>query len=227
MPSVLKGVYREGSMIASVIQEEASARIMLKGAEPGVPRDPAFLAQLKQCVQGCWQHIEKFEKRELHAVFVQRPAQAEHVDLSTDDLKGMGLQRVAVMDGDCGIVIRSCDVDPPATSLAYGSLRAGAGGVLVQPGRVDIPPALIRRTHKDLTPPQKQVYEAAVQMAGQALMKCVCLEDEGLKMAITVKDLPPARARSVLFPLGAYADDVAKGAPLEEIAKRLNVVRAG
>ena len=73
MPNVLKGIYREGTMVASVVQEETSARIMLKGAEPSMPRDPAFLAALKQCVQGCWAHVEKFGRRELCAVLVQRP----------------------------------------------------------------------------------------------------------------------------------------------------------
>ncbi len=224
-PTVLKGVYKDGSVVASVVQQDSNAKIMLKGAEPNLPGDPAFKEGIKKATQACWEHIEKFEHRELCAVLVARPGQAEHVDLTAEDIKAMGLERVNVMDGDCGIVVRVCENTPPAVPLAYASLRAGSGPLCIQPGRVDVPAALIRKTHKELTPPQKQVYEIAVQMAADSLQKLVCVEDEGLKMVLTVRDLPPARARSIMFPLGAFADDLGRGAPPEEIAKRLVPVR--
>ena len=47
-------------------------------------------------------------------MLVARPSQAEHVDLPAEPIKAMGLERVNVMDGDCGIVVHneSAPADP-------------------------------------------------------------------------------------------------------------------
>jgi len=66
-----------------------------------------------------------------------------------------------------------------------------------------------------------------VQLAGRGLMKIVCLEDETLKMALALKDFPPARARSVVVPLGALGKEITGGATIEKVAKKLEVARGG
>ena len=53
----------------------------------------------------------------------------------------------------------------------------------------------------------------------------VCVEDDGLKLVVTVKDAPPPRARSVAVPLTTFAADLAGGTPFDEIVKRLNALR--
>jgi hypothetical protein len=221
---ILKGVFKEGTMVASVVQKDESAKIMLKGAEPASPGDPAFAESLKRTVAGCREHIEKFADRELCAVLVQRPEQAEHITLGAEDLSEMGLTRLTLMDGTCGLVVRVIEAEPAPTPLAYTSLRSESG-LPDQPGLVDIPAPLVRKTHKDLTDPQKKVFEAAVQVAGRGLVRAVCVDDSGLKMIVAVKDAPPPRARSVLVPLGDFANDLARGTSLEEIAKRLSPLR--
>ena len=89
----------------------------------------------------------------------------------------------------------------------------------------EIPANLPRKSHKDLTDPQKKVYEAAAQVGGRGIIRMVCVLDGELKLVIAVKDAPPPRARSVLVPLQQFAADLAKGTPYEEIAKRLNPLR--
>ena len=41
---VLKGVYKEGGVIASVIQKDDTARIMVKGAEPSSAGDTGYIS---------------------------------------------------------------------------------------------------------------------------------------------------------------------------------------
>ena len=220
--NILKGVFKEGALIASVIQKGESARIMLKGAEPG---DPGFKDSLKKAADGCRPHVEKFSSRDLCAVTLQNAVAAENVSLSEDELKAMGLTGLALMDANCGVTIRAFEAEPPPTRLAYGSLRSSSG-LPDQPGIVEIPPEFPRKSYKDLTEPQKKVFEAAAQLAGRGLLRIVCFEDGGLKCAVTVRDLPPPRARSVLVPLGAFADELAKGAPPDEIGRRLQQLRS-
>jgi hypothetical protein len=52
------------------------------------------------------------------------------------------------------------------------------------------------------------------------------VDDDGLKLVVTLKDAPPIRARSVIVPLCLFADDLAAGTPFEEIVKRLDQLRA-
>lgn len=224
---VLKGVYKDGDVVASVVQQDKLARIMVKGVEPETPGDGGFVSILEKVAGACSAHVKEFEERELCAVLVQKPLLAEHVEVAPDQIKGMGLTQVAAMDGTCGIVVRRCEADGAPTPLPYASLRADSRGLAEQPGVVVIPPEFPRKTHKDLTPPQKQVFEAAAQIASASLFKLVCFEDEGLRMTVTVRDLPPARARTVLVGLGGFADELAQGTPLAEIGKRLSVCRGG
>lgn len=217
---ILKGVFKEGTMIASVVQEDGKASIMLKGAEPNMPRDPAFTECLQRAAKACFEHIANFPSRELCSVLVQRPSQAEFVDINPDDVKSMGVGTIKVMDGDCGLSVRVCDADPLPVPLAYASLRAGAI-MVAQPGRVEIPSNLPRKTYKDLSPSQKQVFEAAVQLSGPALLKIVCVEDPVAALVVALKDLPPSRARSVILPLAELAEEVDKGAKIEDVVKKL------
>lgn len=219
--NILKGVYKEGTRVASVVQRDSSARIMLKGAEPG---SGGFLEGVRRAVEACRPHVADFSDRELCLVLVESPASAESAPLGREELEGLGLTRASFMDGHCGIVIRVVEAEPSPVPLPYGSLRSDRG-LPDQPGIVEIPPGLPRKTYKDLTEPQRKVYEAAAQLAGRGLVRLVCFEDGDLRMAVTVKDAPPPRARSVLVPLGAFADDLARGTSLEEIARRLAPLR--
>lgn len=218
--TVLKGVFKDGGLIASVIQKPDVARILVKGAEPG----PTFKDSVRRVADGCKPHVEKFGERELCAVLLQNPGQAESIDLTQDDIGGFGLTKVTAMDGNCGIVVRVLEAEPAPIPLAYTSLRSSSG-LPDQPGLADIPAGLPRRSHKDLTDPQKKVYEAAAQVAGRGLLRMVCVEDSGLKLVVTVKDAPPPRARSVCVPLGLFADDLASGTSFDEIVKRLGQLR--
>lgn len=218
--TVLKGVFKDGALVASVIQKPESARIVAKGAEPG----PSFKDDLRKIAEGCKPHIEKFAERELCAVLIQKPGDADAIDLSQEEIAGLGLTRVALMDGNCGIVIRVIEAEPAPISLAYTSLRSSSG-LPDQPGMADIPSSLPRRTHKDLNDSQKKVYEAAAQVAGRGLMRLVCVDDGGLKLVVSVKDAPPPRARSVAVPLGEMAGDLASGASFDDIVKRLAQLR--
>jgi hypothetical protein len=222
--TVLKGIFKDGGLVASVIQKPDVARILVKGAEPGSPRDPAFAANLRKVADGCKAHIEKFSERELCAVLVQNPGQADGVEFSQEEIQGFGLTKVTVMDGTCGMIIRVLEAEPAPISLAYTSLRSSSG-LPNQPGMADIPATLPRKSHKDLSDPQKKIYEAAAQVAGRGLVRMVCIEDGGPKLVVTVKDAPPPRARSVVVPLGEYADDLAKGVSFDEIVKRLAPLR--
>lgn len=224
---VLKGVFKDGAIVASVVQQDKMARIMLKGAEPSSAEDTGFLESLKKVAAACAEHVKDFEERELCAVLVQRPDLAEHIQTPPEEIKSMGLTSLAAMDGTCGIVVRRWEADGAPVPLPYASLRADNRGMAEQPGVVGLPPDFPRKAHKDLNPQQKQVFEAAAQIAGGSLFKLVCFEDEGLRMAVSVRDLPPARARSILVPLGNYAEELAKGTALGEIGKRLSVVRGG
>jgi hypothetical protein len=223
-PTVLKGVFKEGAMIASVVQQDGTAKIMLKGAEPAGPGDASFNAALKKVSEACKPHTSSFETRELVAVLLQSQALAEHVQIAPEEVSGMGLTQVSLMDADCGAIIRVIDSEPAPIPLAYGSLRAG-GDMADQPGIVLIPELYPRKTFKQLVPPQQQVYGAAAQVAGRGLLKLVCVEDEGLKLAVTVRDCPPPRARTVLVPLSKLAEALAAGTALDEIGKRLGRLR--
>jgi hypothetical protein len=219
--TVLKGVFKEGPLIASVIQKAESARIMLKGAEPN---DPAFKESVRKAADGCRAHVEKFPTRDLCAVTLENAGAAEAVALSEEDLRAMGLTGLSVMDANCGVPVRVFEAEPAPTPLPYGSLRASSG-LPDQPGIVEIPADFPRKAYRELSDPQKQVFEAAAKAAGRGLLRIVCFEDGGLKCAVTVRDMPPPRARSVLVPLGDYAQEVARGASLDEIARRLQQLR--
>ncbi len=219
--NILKGVFKEGAMVASVIQKGDLARIMLKGAEPG---SATFKADLRKAADGCKPHVEKFAERELCAVCEQNPAAAETEALAAEDLQAMGLTKLSFMDRNCGIATRVVEAEPAPVSLAYGSLRSSSG-LPDQPGQVEIPANLPRKSYRDLSDPQKKVYEAAAQVAGRGLVRLVCFEDGDLRLAVSVKDAPPPRARSVLVPLGLFAKDLAGGASLDEIGKRLAQLR--
>jgi hypothetical protein len=219
--TILKGVFKDGAMVASVIQKGETARIMLKGAEPGTP---SFKADLKKAADGCRPHVEKFAERELCAVVVQNPSAAEAEAVAPEDLAAMGLTKLSLMDAGCGIVLRAVEAEPAPTALAYGSLRSSSG-LPDQPGQVDVPPSFPRRSYKELSDPQKKVFEAAAQVAGRGLVRLVCFQDGDLKLAVSVKDSPPPRARSVLVPLAQFADDLAKGGSFDDLVKRLGQLR--
>ena len=223
--NILKGVFREGEIVASVVQKDSTARILVKGAEPSAPGDPAFLETLGRVVTACKQHVAEFSERELCAVLVSHPEQAEHIEFSDSQIEQMGLTRISAMDGNCGMVVRACEVEPPPLALAYGSL-IGGGDLATQPGMTAVPPDYERKTYRDLTDPQKKVFEVAVQLMGRTLLRLVCLVHENLRMVACLKDYPPPRARSVLVPLGLLADQLAKGTAPEEIGKRLHVLRS-
>jgi len=218
--TVLKGVFKDGGLVASVIQKPDIARILVKGAEPGA----TFKEDVRKVAEGCKAHVEKFGERELCAVLVANPGQAESIDFTQEEIGGYGLTKITAMDGTCGIVVRVVEAEPAPISLAYTSLRS-SNGLADQPGMADIPANLARKAHKDLTDSQKKVYEAAAQVAGRGLIRMVCIDDGGLKLIITVKDAPPPRARSVCVPLGLFADDLAGGTPFDEIVKRLSQLR--
>jgi hypothetical protein len=214
--NILKGVFKEGALVASVIQKEGHAKAMLKGAEPG---SPGFAADLGKAAAACKPHLQDYAERELCAV-VQDAAGAERAALGQAELEAMGLTVLSLMDAACGIPVRTILAEPPPIPLPYGSLRSSSG-LPDQPGQVDIPAEFPRKSHRDLSDPQKKVFEAAAQVAGRGLLRLVCFQDGDLKLAVTVRDAPPPRARSVLVPLASFAADLAGGTPYEEIAKRL------
>lgn len=218
--TVLKGVFKDGGLVASVIQKPDVARILVKGAEPGA----SFKDDVRKVAEGCKPHVEKFGERELCAVLVANPGQAESIDFTQDEIGGYGLTKVTAMDGTCGIVIRQVEAEPAPIPLAYTSLRSSSG-LPDQPGMAEIPAELPRKTHKDLNDTQKKVYEAAAQVAGRGLIRMVCVDDGGLKLVVTVKDAPPPRARSVLVPLGQFAQELAGGLSFEDLVKKLGPLR--
>src|SRR5262245_34973355 len=138
--NVLKGVFKEGTLVASVIQKDESARIMLKGAEPGRPN---FKQDLQKVSEGCKPHVEKFSERELCAVLIENPGGAEGAELSMEDLQTFGLTKISLMDGNCGIVVRVVEAEPAPTALAYTSLRSDTG-LPDQPGMAEIPTTIAR-----------------------------------------------------------------------------------
>jgi hypothetical protein len=218
--TVLKGVFKDGGLVASVIQKPDIARILVKGAEPG----PDFKDAVRKVADGCKPHVEKFGERELCAVLVANPGQAESIDFTQEEIGGYGLTKITAMDGTCGIVVRVLEAEPAPISLAYTSLRS-SNGLADQPGMADVPAALPRKAHKDLTDSQKKVYEAAAQVAGRGLIRMICIDDGGLKLIISVKDAPPPRARTVLVPLGQFADELAGGLSFEDLVKKLSQLR--
>jgi hypothetical protein len=218
--TVLKGVFKDGGLVASVIQKPDVARILVKGAEPG----PSFKESVRKVADGCKPHVEKFGERELCAVLVANPGQAEGIDFTQDEIGGYGLTKVSAMDGTCGIVVRVVEAEPPPIPLAYTSLRSSSG-LPDQPGMAEIPADLPRKTHKDLNEHQKKVYEAAAQVAGRGLIRMVCIDEGGLKLVVSVKDAPPPRARTVLVPLGEFAQELAGGLSFEDLVKKLAPLR--
>jgi hypothetical protein len=218
--TVLKGVFKDGGLVASVIQKPDVARILVKGAEPG----PSFKDNVRKVADGCKPHVEKFGERELCAVLVANPGQAEGIDFTQDEIGTYGLTKVTAMDGTCGIVVRVVEAEPAPIPLAYTSLRSSSG-LPDQPGMAEVPAELPRKTHKDLNEHQKKVYEAAAQVAGRGLIRMVCVDDGGLKLVVTVKDAPPPRARSVLIPLSAFAEELGKGLSFEDLVKKLGQLR--
>jgi hypothetical protein len=218
--TVLKGVFKDGGLVASVIQKPDIARIMVKGAEPG----PSFKDDVRKVADGCKVHVEKFGERELCAVLVANPGQAETMDFSQEEMGGYGLTKVTAMDGTCGIVVRVIEAEPAPISLAYTSLRSSSG-LPDQPGMAEIPADLPRKTHKDLNESQKKVYETAAQVVGRGMVRMVCIDDGGLKLIVSVKDAPPPRARTVLVPLGQFAQELAGGLSFEDLVKKLSQLR--
>ena len=219
--NILKGVFKDGALVASVIQKEGHAKIMLKGAEPG---DPGFAEAVSKTAAACKPHVQDYAERELCAVAMTGAGNAESLPLGQAELEAMGLTKLSVMDGACGVVVRVVEAEPAPVPLAYGSLRSSTG-LPDQPGLVEIPAEFPRKAHKDLGDAQKKVFEAAAQVAGRGIVRIVAFEDGEVKLAVTVKDAPPPRARSVLVPLGAFADDLAKGTSYEDIAKRMGQLR--
>ncbi|HEX7900244.1 MAG TPA: hypothetical protein VF950_20925 [Planctomycetota bacterium] len=219
--NILKGVFKDGALVASVIQKEGHAKIMLKGAEPG---DAAFAESIGKAAAACKPHVQDYAERELCAVAMTGAGNAETLPIGQAELEAMGLTKLSVMDGACGVVVRVVEAEPAPVPLAYGSLRSSTG-LPDQPGLVEIPPDFPRKMHKDLGDAQKKVFEAAAQVAGRGIVRLVAFEDGGLKLAVTLKDAPPPRARSVLVPLGSFADDLAKGTSYEDIAKRMLQLR--
>jgi len=218
--TVLKGVFKDGGLVASVIQKPDIARILVKGAEPGA----TFKEDVRKVAEGCKAHVEKFGERELCAVLVTNPGQAESIDFTQEEIGGYGLTKITAMDGTCGIVVRVVEAEPAPISLAYTSLRS-SNGLAYQPGMAEIPANLPRKSHKDLTDSQKKVYEAAAQVAGRGLIRMVCIDDGGLKLVVSVKDAPPPRARTVLVPLGQFAEELAGGLTFEDLVKKLGQLR--
>jgi len=218
--TVLKGVFKDGGLVASVIQKPDVARILVKGAEPGA----SFKDDVRKVAAGCKEHVEKFAERELCAVLVASPGGAETIDFTQEEIGGYGLTKVTAMDGTCGIVIRVVEAEPAPISLAYTSLRS-SNGLPDQPGMADIPADLPRKSHKDLSDTQKKVYEAAAQVAGRGLIRMVCIDEGGLKLVVSVKDAPPPRARTVLVPLGQFADELKGGLSFEDLVKKLAQLR--
>jgi hypothetical protein len=218
--TVLKGVFKDGGLVASVIQKPDIARILVKGAEPG----PDFKEAVRKVADGCKAHVEKFGERELCAVLVANPGQAESIDFTQEEIGGYGLTKITAMDGTCGIVVRVVEAEPAPISLAYTSLRS-SNGLPDQPGMAEVPANLPRKAHKDLSESQKKVYETAAQVAGRGLIRMICIDDGGLKLVISVKDAPPPRARTVLVPLGQFADELAGGLSFEDLVKKLGQLR--
>ncbi len=218
--TVLKGVFKDGGLVASVIQKPDLARILVKGAEPG----PTFKDDVRKVAEGCKAHIEKFSERELCAVLVGNPGGAETIDFTQEEITGYGLTKVTAMDGTCGIIVRVVEAEPAPISLAYTSLRSSSG-LPDQPGMAEIPANLPRKAHKDLSDTQKKVYETAAQVAGRGLIRMVCIDDGGLKLIIALRDAPPPRARTVMVPLGQFADELAKGLSFDDLVKKLGQLR--
>jgi hypothetical protein len=219
---VLKGVFKDGAVVASVVQKEGSARILAKGVEPDAP---ALLDELRKIAEGCKAHTEGFADRELCLVAVASPAAAEGIRLDEAALASLQITRLTVMDGACGVLVRSIDAEPAPIPLAYGSLRASSG-LPNQPGAVEVPAAHPRRSHAALDANQKKVYEAAAQVAGRGLLGLVCFEDGELQLAVTVKDFPPPRARSVLVPIGRLARDLEGALTFDGLVQALAPLRA-
>jgi len=227
-PKILRGIYKDGAVVASaVIEADGSARLMVKGAEPLLAGDPAFVERLKKIAAECKGKLEGAKKVQIHAV-LDRAALAEQVNIKPEDLSAMHVEKVVLLDAGCGLAVRVCDEDPAPVTLSYESLRADLSGTVPdQPGLVDVPPRYTRKLHRDLTDDEKKVFEMAVQRAGRGLMKIVILEDGDLKLAVALKDLPPARARSVILPLSELGKEVAGGLSVEQLANKLEIVRAG
>jgi len=228
-PKILRGIYKDGPIVVSAILEgEGNAKLMVKGAEPLVAADPAFNDKLKKIAKECKGKLEGAERVEIHAVLTQAPGLSEHVLIKPEELASMGVRRVVLLDAGCGLAMRTCDEDPAPVTLSYESLRADLSGRIPdQPGLVDIPPRYTRKLHRDLNESEKKVYEMAVQRAGRGLMKLVIVEDGDLQLAVALKDLPPARARSVILPLSELGKEVAAGLGVEQLANKLEIVRAG
>src|SRR5205814_9030348 len=148
----------DGGLVASVIQKADIARILVKGAEPG----STFKDDVRKVAEGCKAHVEKFGERELCAVLVSNPGQAEGIEFSAEEIGGYGLTKVTAMDGNCGIVVRCVEAEPAPIPLAYTSLRSSSG-LPDQPGMAEIPAALparatrtspIRRKRSTRRPPR-------------------------------------------------------------------------
>lgn len=226
---ILRGIYKDGPVVVSaVIEPDASARLMIKGVEPLVAGDPSFLEKLRKIAAECRSKVEGATRVELHAVLERAPALAEHVTIKLADLEEMGVRKVVLIDAGSGLTLRICDDEPPPSALSYESLRADLTGALPhQPGLFEVPSRFTRKLHRDLNDAEKTVYEMAVQRAGRGLLKLVIVDDGDLSLAVGLRDLPPARARSVILPLSELGREVAGGLSVEQLANKLEVVRAG
>jgi hypothetical protein len=228
-PKILRGIYKDGPVIVSaVIEADGNARLMVKGADPLVAGDPEFVERLKKITSECRGKLEGADKVEIHAVLTRAPVLAEHVSIKPEELGAMGIRKVVLLDAESGLTLRVCDDDPAPVSLSYESLRADLSGRIPnQPGLVDVPARYTRKLHRDLSDPEKKVYEMAVQLAGRGLMKLVIVEDGDLSLVVALKDFPPARARSVILHLSELGREVAGGLAIEQLANKLEIVRAG
>jgi len=227
-PKILRGIYKDGPLVVSAIIEEGGpAKLMAKGVEPLMPVDPAFTDALKKIAKECASSTGGGAWVEIHVVLARAAAIAEAFQMKPSDLEAMKVRRVVLIDAACGLPVRMVDDEPLAVTLAYESLRAG-GDLKEQPGCVEVPQHYPRKLYKDLKKGEQKVFEIVVQRAGRGLMKIVALEEEGLKLAVGLRDLPPARARSAIVPIGDFGKELDEGThSIEEIAKRLEVVRSG
>jgi hypothetical protein len=224
---VLKGVYKDGTLVCSIVIVDAkAATIYCKGMEPAMPMDPNFIAVLKRVAEGTREHVAKCDEKTMFTLFEQRPTLMDQMAISPTEVEAMGVRFVGAMDAESGLTFARYLPEPLATPLAYTSLKASALGSS-QPGRVDLPAKFKRLTWKELTQPARDVIGVAVQVAGEGLLRLVCLEDEGLKLLATVRDFPPARARAALYSLDALMDAVKAGKQPIDIANMLQALRGG
>lgn len=221
---ILKGIYKEGPVVASaVVSEGKRAQLLVRGAEPAMAGDPGFVDRIQAIADGVRDALAKYEQRTFVVIFDQRPSLIDQMQVSPEIVEKMGFRFVGGMDWDLRFILRRCLSEPLGTPLAYHSLKGSAYGT-IQPGRVDVPATFKRLPGRELSDPEKQVVSVAVQLSGDSLMKLALFEDDGRKMLAVLHDFPPARARGVLFSLNQLGEVAAKG-DLPALAKSLDPMR--